>query len=252
VNPLASHGQHERQEWFGCACCPPNIARLISSIGQYIYGQSDSDIAVHLYVQSFTKLEVGGRTVALRQKTEYPWKGKVTITLNMDKPADFGVRFRIPGWCRKWSLTVNGRPVAAKSDKGYVRLARQWKDGDVVELDLAMPVERLYAHPEVQANVGRVALQRGPIVYCLEHVDNSMPVHDVVLPRDAELSPSFRSDLLGAVVAIDGKAKVVEHADQDDLYRAEPPTLRDCEITAIPYYAWCNRGKGDMVVWLRE
>ncbi len=254
TNPLASHGQYERQPWFGCACCPPNIARLISSLGEYVYGQSDKDIAVHLYVQGSAKLEVAGQDVTLRQKTEYPWDGKVAIGLDMSGPASFGLRLRIPGWCRSWKLKVNGKPVAAKPDLGYVRIERKWIGGDTVELDLAMPVERVHAHPRVQANSGRVALQRGPVVYCLEGIDNpGIPLDNLVLPKDSEFRTAFRKDLLGGVTVVTGSAEYSDDAAWDGtLYSPSEPELRKCSITAVPYYAWCNRGKGDMAVWIRE
>ncbi len=254
TNPLASHGQYERQPWFGCACCPPNIARLISSLGEYVYAQSEKDIAVHLYVQGSAKLEVGGREVTLRQETEYPWNGKVTIKLDMDKPATFGLRLRVPGWCRSWKLKVNGKSVKAQPESGYVRIERQWTGGDAVELDLAMPVERVHAHPKVQANVGRVALRRGPIVYCLEGIDNAgIPLDNLVLPQDAEFKTAFRKDLLGGVTVVTGSAQYTDDsAWAGALYRTSEPKLKKCKFTAIPYYAWCNRGKGDMAVWIRE
>ncbi len=252
VNPLASHGQHERQDWFGCACCPPNIARLIASLGEYIYSQSDNDIAVHLYVQGSAKLKVGGQAVTLSQKTEYPWDGKVTISLAMDKPSTFGLRLRIPGWCRSYGLKVNGKPISVKPDLGYVRIERQWTGGDKVELDLAMPVERVYAHPLVQADVGRVAIQRGPIVYCIEGVDNKdIPIDRLVLPKSAELKSSFRKSLLGGVTTLAGSAEYADDA-ASGLYHSSEPKMKRCKITAIPYYAWCNRGKTDMAVWIAE
>lgn len=254
TNPLASHGQHERQPWFGCACCPPNIARLISSLGEYVYGQSGQDIAVHLYVQGSAKLKMAGQDVILRQKTDYPWDGKVSIGLDIARPAAFGLRLRIPGWCRSWKLKVNGKPIAVKPELGYIRIERQWTGGDTVELDLSMPVERVHAHPKVQANVGRVALRRGPIVYCLEGIDNAgIPLDNVVLPKDAELTTAFRKDLLGGVIVVTGSAQYADGSAWDGaLYRASAPKVRKCKITAIPYYAWCNRGKGEMAVWIRE
>jgi DUF1680 family protein len=254
TNPLASSGQHERKDWFGCACCPPNICRLLASVGQYIYSCNESDVAVHLYVQGSAKVEINGQDVILRQKTDYPWDGRVTVSFEMNKPTKFGLRLRIPGWCRQWKLRINGEPVKAVPAKGYVRLERQWTNEDIVELYMAMPVERVYAHPNVQANVGRVALQRGPIVYCLEQVDNpGIPLNSIILPRDTKFETSFCKDLLGGVVVLKGKAKYEAEKEWDGLlYRIGPPKLKNCEITAIPYYAWCNRGKGSMIVWIRE
>lgn len=254
TNPLASSGQYERKDWFGCACCPPNICRLLASVGQYVYSQSESDLAVHLYIQSSAKMNLKGKEVVLHQNTNYPWDGKVSISIALAEPMKFGLRLRIPGWCRSWKLKINGKPLDVPLTKGYVRLEREWTNGDVVELDMAMPVERIYAHPNVQADAGRVAFQRGPIVYCFEEVDNpGIPLNSVILPRDSKLESSFHKDVLGGVVLIKGKAKHEPQGYWDNsLYRVGPPDLKSCEITGIPYYAWCNRGKGSMVVWVRE
>jgi hypothetical protein len=255
VNPLESQGTHRRQEWFGCACCPPNVARLLASLGNYIYSQSETDAVVHLYVQGSARLTVGGQGVTLSQETNYPWDGKVTIRLQMEKPAAFGIRLRIPGWCREAKIRLNGEPVnlAGKVEKGYVRAQREWKDGDRVELDLSMPIERVSAHPNVRHDAGRVALQRGPIVYCLEEADNPAPLQGIVLPKEAELEAHVEKDILGGVVVITGDALASDDSDWGGaLYRAQSTRTKPCRITAVPYYAWANRADGQMVVWMRE
>jgi DUF1680 family protein len=262
VNPLESRGNHHRQDWFGCACCPPNIARLIASIGGYIYSQAERDAYVHLYIQGSGTLNVGGKKVVLRQETDYPWDGRIRISVNPESPAAFGLNLRIPGWSRNATLIVNGEAVdveAAKAnggstsvERGYARTEREWKAGDEVELVLPMPVQRIEANPAVRQDAGCVALQRGPVVYCLEQVDNPAPLHRIVLPRDAELKPCFEVNLLGGITVIRGEALVVDDSDWDDaLYRAEPAKLKPSEITAIPYYAWDNREPGEMRVWIR-
>jgi DUF1680 family protein len=252
-NPLASLGNHHRQPWFDCACCPPNLARLLASLGQYIYAQSETDAVVHLYIQGSGRLKVGGQDVALRQETRYPWDGTVTIRLDTAQPATFGLKLRIPGWCRTAHLRVNGQAVdiAGKVERGYVRLERPWNPGDQVVLDLPMPVERIYAHPNVRQDMGYVALQRGPIVYCLEEVDQAVPVHRIVLPQTANLSSRFDPDLLEGVMVIKSTALASDVADwQGTLYRAQEPNLIPCTLTAIPYYAWDNRQSGQMSVWI--
>jgi DUF1680 family protein len=252
-NPLASLGNHHRQPWFDCACCPPNLARLLASLGQYIYAQSETDAVVHLYIQGSGRLEVGGQGVTLRQETRYPWDGTVTIRLDMARPATFGLKLRIPGWCRTAHLRVNGQTVdmAGKMERGYVRLERAWNPGDQVVLDLAMPIERIHAHPDVRQDVGCVALQRGPIIYCLEQVDQVAPVNRIVLPQTANLSSRFDPDLLDGVMMIKSTALASDVTDwQGTLYCAQEPNLIPCTLTAIPYYAWDNRQPGQMRVWI--
>jgi len=253
VNPLASDGQHKRREWFGCACCPPNIARLIASVGGYIYSQGERDAWVHLYVQSRGELDLGGRKVVLRQKTDYPWDGRIEITLEPEEPFVFGLNLRIPGWSRGATLSVNGKPVDLSGivRRGYARLERRWKRGDRVELDLPMPVEKVEAHPAVRQDIDFVALQRGPVVYCLEQADNPVPLDWIVLPRSSKLKAHYDGDLLGGVAVIEGKASMLDDSDWgDDLYRSGPVRRREITIKAVPYCTWNNRGPGQMRVWL--
>ena len=255
VNPLESRGDHHRQDWFGCACCPPNIARLIASIGGYIYSQAEKDAYVHLYVQGNGTLEIGGRRVVLRQETDYPWDGTISISVTPEKPVVFGLNLRIPAWSRGGTLTVNDETVDIEElmNLGYARIERKWQAGDKVELTLPMPVERIESHPAVQQDIGHIALQRGPIVYCLEQVDNCVPLHRIVLPRDAELKVQFKKDLLGGIAIIKGEGLVIDDSDWDNtLYRSEPSKLKPFEITAIPYYAWDHREAGEMRVWMRS
>jgi DUF1680 family protein len=254
-NPLASLGRHHRQKWFRVACCPPNIARLLASLGQYIYAVNDTDLAVHLYISSTAQMTVGGHRVTVRQETTYPWTGTITLRLGMDEPSTFGVRLRLPGWCRNVQLKVNGEAldIASHLQQGYVRVERVWQADDRVELELAMPVERMYAHPNVRQDAGCVALQRGPLVYCLEGADNHVPLHRIVVPRTAELTSQFAPDVLGGVTVIQGQALFEDATDWTGrLYRSWPTSLQANTITAIPYYAWDNRQPGEMRVWLQE
>lgn len=253
-NPLSSDGAHHRQAWFDCPCCPPNLARLFASLGDYVYAQSDGDAVVHLYVQGAGQFQIGGQAVLLRQETRYPWDGAVAIRLDPERPAAFGLRLRIPGWCAAPTARVNGAPVDIDGalERGYLRIERTWQPGDQVTLDLPMPVERLYAHPAVAADAGLAALRRGPLVYCLEQLDHDTPLHRIVLPGDLNLEPSFEAGLLGGVVTLDGMAGATADADWDGaLYRTKPPSKRLCAIRAIPYYAWDNRAAGAMRVWMR-
>lgn len=253
-NPLASPGNHHRQEWYDCACCPPNIARLLASLGQYIYASNDTEVIVHLYIQSSVRLALDGREITVRQETTYPWDGMITIQLGMDESTLFGLNLRIPGWCRTARLSVNGDSLDLTEHitKGYARVERLWHPGDHVVLALDMPVERVYAHPDVRQDTGCVALQRGPLVYCLEAVDHTVPLHCIVLPRAADLASHFEPGALGGIVVITGSAQAVDDTDWEGmLYRSWPATAYPCAITAIPYYAWDNRTPGGMWVWLQ-
>ncbi|MFL5697671.1 MAG: glycoside hydrolase family 127 protein [Ktedonobacteraceae bacterium] len=254
-NPLASPGTHHREPWFRVACCPPNLARLLASLGQYIYAVNERDLAVHLYMQSTAQLSVAGHEVTVRQETAYPWDGTITLRFDMDEPAMFGLRLRLPGWCQDARLTVNGEAfdVARHLEQGYVRVERVWQANERIELELAMPVERRYAHPNVRQDAGLVALQRGPLVYCLEGADQNVPLQRIVVPRTAELTSHFEPDILGGVTVIQGNALFEDDTGwAGRLYRSWPTSLQPGAITAIPYYAWDNRQAGEMRVWLRD
>ncbi|NLO35886.1 MAG: glycoside hydrolase family 127 protein [Clostridiaceae bacterium] len=262
-NPLASYGtkkdsqgrltgetRHvQRSEWFGCACCPPNYASLVNSLGDFLYTvYGDNRAAVHLYIGGEASLTIGNRQVMVRQQTRYPWDGQVTIQVTPDKPAAFQLALRIPGWCQACRLQVNGQDVAdAQESGGYRLVARIWHAGDQDVLTLEMPVRRIYAHPSVRACQNKVAIQRGPLVYCAEQSDQSVPVRHLYLPEDAAFQASFEPELLGGLVAITGDARVAIPADS--LYGPASQT-ESCPIRLIPYYAWNNRQPGDMRVWL--
>jgi len=245
-----------RKEWFGCACCPPNLARLIASLGEYIYSQSPRAAWVHLFVAGAVELNIDGNRIGITQKTTYPWNGKVTLTVYPEKPQTFTLNLRIPGWCNDATLAVQGETVdlkkSVKIQKGYAAIKRKWQSGDTVELDMDMPVERIYGHPEIRQTAGRVALQRGPVVYCLETIDNVTNVLDrIALARDAELKTVFKKDLLGGVAVIKGKGCITV-VDEGELYRSDPPKTKTVSFTAVPYCVWDNRTPGSMRVWLRS
>ncbi|MDD5677167.1 MAG: glycoside hydrolase family 127 protein [Kiritimatiellae bacterium] len=263
VNPLAQHPElfhysrwvTERQKWFDCACCPPNIARLLAGFGQYVCSQGLGEIAVHIYAQSSARFEVDGQTVQLEQKTEYPWEETVQIKLTLRAPADFVLALRIPGWCRNPRVTINGKTLhlPAITCKGYARIRRSWKTGDLVELTLPMPVERVEANPAVRMNCGRVAIQRGPLVFCLEEIDNDAHLNDIRLSRNSRLTAKYEPRLLGGAVVITGQAfRRNPEGWNDRLYRADQSKTRPVAIKAIPYFLWNNRKPGEMLVWIRE
>ena len=244
-----------RQEWFGCACCPPNIARLLASLGQFVYSQAEGTAYIHLYVGGQGEINIGGQSVVLTQETRYPWDGEITVTVHPEGETRFALALRIPGWCRRATLTIDGEPTEVEPllDRGYAKIERVWSPGDRVELGLAMPVERIEAHPAVRMDCGRIALQRGPLIYCLEEVDNGSNLNDIALPRDAALGVQFEEDLLGGVVVIEGEATRKDPTSwQDTLYRPVSSGRATAPFRAIPYYAWANRGPGEMLVWIRE
>ena len=266
ANPLAAHRgvdphgsiqssdyHYRRQPWFGCACCPPNAARLLASFSGYVYSQGKGEARVNLYVEGRGELEVDGQQVVLQQKTKYPWDGTVMLTVSPAAPATFAVALHIPGWCRGARMKVNGRSVAVKIEKGYVRIVRRWEAGDRVELTMPMPVERIEAHPHVRQDAGHVALQRGPVVYCLEEVDNGPDLSDLILPHSAKLTAKFEPRLLGGVVVIKGKAQRRDLSKWKGLlYSPEATPRKSTAIKAIPYAVWCNRQPGEMLVWLQS
>ncbi|MBN1421894.1 MAG: glycoside hydrolase family 127 protein, partial [Planctomycetes bacterium] len=247
-----NQGSAERKPWFDCACCPVNLVRLLSSLSGYVYATSvaggRTDLYVSLYVASSADLEIGGVRIRVAQETRYPWDGDVRIAIDPDREVEFALRLRIPGWAANRPVPsdlyryegtsgerprcrLNGRDIDAATEKGWLGIDRRWRPGDEVVLDLPMPVRRVRAHEAVEEDRGKVAIERGPLVYCVEGADNrGVDVLDLVLPADADLAPAFREDLLGGVVAIAGKAP---------------------SFTAIPYALWGNRGADPMAVWFR-
>ena len=229
---------HHRSEWFGCACCPSNVIRLLPQVGGFLYTHGNRGIHVNLYAAGTAKLKLPATDVTLRQETDYPWEGKVRITVAAREPAEFDVLLRIPGWCRAATVKVNGTRVGRPAvHKGYARLRRRWGRGDVIDLDLPMPVERRTSPPGVRANAGRVALQRGPLVYCLEGVDHGGRVRHLALLPGSALKAEHREDLLGGVTVITTRSA------------AKPQAL---PIVAVPFCLWDNRGPGPMIVWIPE
>jgi DUF1680 family protein len=259
-NPLASFGQHERTPWFGCACCPPNIARFIPQIGQYVYATSGDKLYVNLYARSQGQVTMEDLKVSLEQETEYPWNGQVKIKVNPEKADDFSVYLRIPGWAvgqpipgdlyyfaekleTRPVVKVNGQEVAFHLENGFLPVTRKWQPGDLIEISLPMEPRRVLANEKVKADQGLVAVQRGPIVYCAEWPDNNGRVTNLLLPDKAELKAEFKPDFLGglAVVKAKGEAYFIEKGKA---------VKQEQEITFIPYYAWAHRGRGEMAVWI--
>ncbi len=264
-NPLADDGTHRRESWFGCACCPPNVARLLAQLPGYVYSVSTEGIWAHLYAQSTARLTLlDGQPVELAVQTRYPWDGDVTVSVGSS--GTWSLFLRIPGWCEQGAtLEVNGqRQDTALSPGSYITLHRAWQAGDLVHLHLPMPVQRLESHPYIAENQGRIAIARGPLLYCLESADHpNLDLRDVALPRDAHLSATYREDLLQGVVTISGQGRAIptDSAWKQRLYRvARPDREKQREqrspiavpLSFIPYYAWANRQPGQMQVWVRQ
>lgn len=261
-NPLASDGGYGRSEWFGTACCPSNIARLTASIGDYIYARSPDAIRINLFVGSTTTIPLQKSKVTITQNTNYPWEGAVQIAVAPDKKLKFPLYVRIPGWAQQqpvpgdtyhylnthnagFTLTVNGQPVAYTMQNGYAVISREWKKNDAVQLNLPMTVNRIIASDSVKENINRVALQRGPIVYCFEHPDNEGKVMNILLPDNVTFEAHKEEGLLGNVVVLEGKALALNVSADGTAVNIGTKLIR-----AIPYYSWANRGKGEMQVWM--
>jgi len=260
-NPLADDGTHRREAWFGTACCPPNVSRTLASLPGYFYGVSPEGLWAHLYASNEAEAELpDGRKIPVVQKTRYPWDGDVELEVNGG--GGFGLMLRIPGWCGKGaSISVNGKAHRCTVKAGtYAAVKREWKPGDKVRLSLPMPGRLIEAHPHVFENAGRVALARGPLVYCVEEVDNPrLDVRGVGLKDAGGFSAVFEPDVLGGTVVLKGEASV-EPAGEDwrnALYREARARRRKSppvpvELAAVPYYAWANRKACRMQVWLRK
>ncbi|HYM94487.1 MAG TPA: beta-L-arabinofuranosidase domain-containing protein, partial [Chitinophagaceae bacterium] len=262
-NVLASNGQNQRREWFGTACCPANIARLVTSVGNYIYGKSDEGIWVNLFVGSNAKIDLANNKVNLKMQTNYPWDGKVKINVDPSGKSKFKMFIRIPGWYsgntvpgnlysvvnktdeKNPEFTLNGKKVLYTVENGYAVIENNWNKGDVLEFNFTMKPEKIQAEAEVKYDAGRIALQRGPIVYCVEGADNKEGVWNLFLPENTNFTSTNSKVLDEPIVAL-----------QAELPSATPDAngtgveIKKRRVTAIPYYCWANRGANDMQVWL--
>jgi len=256
-NPLESTGQHSRSEWFGCACCPSNVCRFIPSVPGYIYGQTDARLYVNLFVQSKSNVSMAGGKLEIEQTTKYPWEGEVKFTINPEKTKSFELALRIPGWSsekplpgnlygfsnipeKKFALNLNGKQAVYKLENGYAIISNEWKKGDVVTLSLPMEIRRVVANEKVVADNNKVALMRGPMVYCAEWPDYpDKHVLNLILENNISLKSEYHPEMLGGIVLLKGEAKSTNATTKES----------KVNFTAIPYYSWANRGAGEMEVW---
>ncbi len=260
-NPLASEGNYERQPWFGCACCPSNICRFIPSLPGYVYAVKDKDVYVNLYIGNSSELSVAGKKVMLSQKGDYTREGNVTVSIDGNRAGEFSLKLRIPGRLQgkpvpsdlysyigntsatPYSVRVNGEEVKSELDKGYMTITRKWKKGDTVELNFDMTPRMIAANDNVKADIGRVAVERGPLVYCAEWPDNDFDIQQAVV-NPATGFEAEKTDRLNGITILHGKAQLLTRAADGNL------ALKDVNLSLIPYYAWAHRGQGQMSVWL--
>lgn len=262
-NPLESNGQHQRQAWFGCACCPSNVARFVPAIPGYIYAVTGKDLYINLFISDEAKVSIGKKKVNISQKANFPWDGKVEITVNPESSGKFNLRIRIPGWAQNEALpgrlykftdqrsepvklSINGKESQINLVDGYAVVSRKWKSGDVVEVNFPMPVRRVMADERVEDDRGKLAFQRGPVIYCAEWPDNNTGnVPDLVVKKDAPLTTEFESSLLNGTQII--KTTGTQTKKNPD---GSVTTLGEEPVELIPYALWNNRGPGQMMVWI--
>lgn len=263
-NPLESHGQHARSPWFSCACCPGNVARFVPSVGGYFYAQKDNAIYVNLFAAGTADFKLPGNTVSLEQKNNYPWDGDLQIIVSPEKTGPFEVRVRIPGWAvnkpipsdlytfedtftQQPTILVNDKPVKLELQQGYAVFNRKWKKGDRIHIQLPMPIRRVQANEKVEADKNKLAIERGPLMYCAEWPDNrdSKVLNLMVTPK-APLTGTFKPDLLNGIYVIEAPGQSASRASSTAINTV------DTEVKLIPYYAWAHRGAGEMMVWLPD
>ncbi len=263
-NPLESMGQHQRQAWFGCACCPSNICRFIPSLPGYVYAVKDRNVYVNLFLSNKSTLDVAGKKVGLSQTTEYPWNGDITITVDKNAAGQFAMKIRIPGWVRNqvvpsslyqytdnkrpgYTVRVNGQEMAASvTEDGYYTISRKWKKGDKVLLHFDMEPRTVRANNKVEADRGMVSVERGPLVYCAEHPDNQFDVFSALVNQEPQFQLG-KTEIAGTpVVTLRTDAQTLNFDKQGKL------AVKDQALTLIPYYAWCHRGSGKMRVWISQ
>ncbi|MNX46314.1 Non-reducing end beta-L-arabinofuranosidase [compost metagenome] len=252
-NPGRAHVKDERQAWFGCACCPPNVVRLLMSLNRYVYTQRADTLYVNLYIGSELTTELGGTSVNISQQSDVPRGGKIRFELEPKRQAQFALALRQPGWCSEMKILINGISTEFSGLRsGYVMIDQVWNPGDVVEVELSVETRLVYADPRVRADAHKAVIQRGPLVYCVESADNGDLIASLRLNREAGFTERPLEGLPSGGIAVetDGFRISVDDWDGSVLYRTEPPHSESVRITAIPYYLWGNRGRGEMSVWL--
>lgn len=262
-NPLASIGQHQRQPWFGCACCPSNICRFIPSLPGYVYAVREQSVYVNLFLSNRGEVVVGGKKVALTQHTQYPWNGDVDINIDKNAAGRFDLKIRIPGWVRgnvvpsdlyrytdnkrlNYSVSVNGKNIGTLTSDGYFTISREWKNGDKIHIHFDMEARTVRANNKVEADCGMISIERGPIVYCAEHPDNNFDIMSILINQQPQFSLNITKVANTEVVSLITDAQSLSFDEKGRL------SATNQRLTLIPYYAWCHRGSGAMRVWLSQ
>lgn len=262
-NPLESVGQHQRQEWFGCACCPSNISRFIPSVPGYVYAVNGNDLYVNLYMSNTLTQKINGKEVVLSQKTNYPWNGDIDISIDKSAAKEFTMKLRVPGWVRGkavpsdlygyadgkklgYKVTVNGAEVRSELENGYFNISRKWKKGDKVSIHFDMEPRIVKANHNVNADDGRIAIEKGPVVFCAEWPDNDFSVRSVIMSQKPKMTVEHHSDILYGIDQIKADAQTISYNEEGKI------VVDNVTLTLIPYYAWCHRGSGEMTVWLPQ
>ncbi|WP_408582059.1 glycoside hydrolase family 127 protein [Hafnia paralvei] len=252
-NHIYDHVKPIRQRWFGCACCPPNIARILTSIGHYIYTQRSDALYINLYVGNETLLD-NGLKIAI--SGNYPWDENVSVHIRTEKPLHQTLALRMPEWCEKPRVQLNGETCEGLLKRGYLHIAREWQDDDRLEIVLPMPVRRVYGNPLLRHVAGKVAIQRGPLVYCLEQADNGTELHNLTLPPDSTFTLLEGKGIFAhkTLIQATGTRVISEEPQNQPLYRydAAPEQQQEQKLTFIPWFSWANRGEGEMRIWVRE
>jgi DUF1680 family protein len=249
------HIKIERQKWFGCSCCPPNLARFIASLGSYIHSFKEDAIYTHLFIGSEAKVNISGTDVTVKINSKYPWEEQIDISFDMSAKAKFKYGFRIPGWCKKYSIRLNGVESAWTVEDGYVLIDREWSGGDKISLVFDMSVNFVRSNPHVRENIGKLAVMRGPVVYCAEEEDNGTELfrfHVGDINNLNDIVVRHEKDLLEGVTTISFTGKREKDWACDALYQTDEMILEDKKIVLVPYYAWANRGAGEMTVWMNN
>ena len=262
-NPLASIGQHQRQPWFGCACCPSNICRFIPSLPGYVYAVREQSVYVNLFLSNRGEVVVGGKKVALTQHTQYPWNGDVDINIDKNTAGRFDLKIRIPGWVRgnvvpsdlyrytdnkrlNYSVSVNGKNIGTLTSDGYFTISREWKNGDKIHIHFDMEARTVRANNKVEADCGMISIERGPIVYCAEHPDNNFDIMSILINQQPQFSLNTTKVANTEVVSLITDAQSLSFDEKGRL------SATNQRLTLIPYYAWCHRGSGAMRVWISQ
>lgn len=260
VNPLKSlrdpgksHVKPVRPSWLGCACCPPNLARMITSLDDYVYTIFQDTVLINQYIDSDAKLALTAGKVEIVQRTNFPWDEQVAFEIKNNSKSQAQIGIRLPGWSAEVEISINGAPVELVSEKGYHYITVDAGASVEAKLTFSMPILRNYCNPLVSEDIGKVAISRGPFVYCLEGVDNGTELNCLRLPDDSELNYEFDSSLLSGVGVISGKGYRLQTSEsKDSLYTNSKPVEKEAKLKFIPYFAWANRGENEMEVWVRE